>query len=439
MKEPIEELFKQSLQGHEMPYNPDAWKAMSSKLDAVKPVAKPSSNLKYYFGAAGIGAVAIASYFIFTGGDTTMDTKDPVAQETPLTKTSSEKTESTSSKNEGTLGNSTGASNSNETNGTVNGQSSDQGSSGINPSINTSNLNNTSSDGSTRTIITGGVPEPTVTPQNDPNPNGQNPKDESTQAVSQKMKMPTVSDLCLNEETTITNQNNREIYVLDALNNVIQTIPANKAIVFKPTKVGSYSLGYKNDGAMQFASGFVVNRIPDAHFTVDLINKYENGLPATHVQAIGGQGTYVWSAEGQSLSGDEGDLRFYNKGEQVITLTVDNGQCVTSAEKTIYVENDYNLMAVNGFTPTSSIAENRTFIPYALTQRPEVNFQMTIIDSRDGGIVYQTSDASLPWDGVDIRSGRRNENTPQVYVWKVVILNPAPNEPSEYRGTVTMN
>ena len=82
MKEPIEELFKQSLKGHEMPYNPDAWKAMNARLDAVSPVASSPSYLKYYLGAAGIGVAAIATYFFFSGGNTTNTSAAPIAKET---------------------------------------------------------------------------------------------------------------------------------------------------------------------------------------------------------------------------------------------------------------------------------------------------------------------------------------------------------------------
>ena len=76
-------------------------------------------------------------------------------------------------------------------------------------------------------------------------------------------------------------------------------------------------------------------------------------------------------------------------------------------------------------------------MPYALTQR-DVNFRMVILDGIDGGMVYETTDASLPWDGTDMRSGTRSSDA-KAYVWKVVIYNPESNEPNEYRGTVIKN
>ena len=48
MKEPIEELMKKSLGGHEMSYRPEAWDAMRARLDVVSPVAAPRSYFRYY-------------------------------------------------------------------------------------------------------------------------------------------------------------------------------------------------------------------------------------------------------------------------------------------------------------------------------------------------------------------------------------------------------
>lgn len=448
MKEPIEELFKQSLKGHEMPYNPDAWKAMSARLDVVSPVATPTSYLKYYLGAAGIGVAAVATYFIFAGGNTPESTTSPVAKETQTEQEQNEATSKanakdkkhsnnpTTSNGEAQSGNATvipaptgtptspekGLQTSNTKQHTKVDPDYSSGSLGVNTGVGP--LSNQRQSGN---LV------------NDPNNkvSGGEIGSPSLSRMNQKMIMPEINDLCLNEEITITNSNEQEIYVLDALNATVKIIPAKKSIVFKPSVVGTYSLGYKNDAKIQSSSTFTVNRIPDADFTVDLINKFENGIPSTHVQAIGGQGTYNWKAERQSAQGVEAEMHFYKKGEQTIELTVNNGQCASTVEKTIYIENDYNLMAVTGFTPTSNDPKTNTFMPFALTQR-DVRFTLMILDGRDGGIVYKTSDASLPWDGTDIRSGRRSE-TPQVYVWKAVILNPETNEPSEYRGTITMN
>lgn len=436
MKEPIEDLFKQSLGGHEMPYNPDAWTAMRARLDVVSPVTTPRSYWKYYLGAAAIGAVAITSYLVVASGDGAVELNTPVAKETLKESSSTQGKKNTSNTTE-----------TQKSVSSLNGNSSEPVSS-VDNNVQLSNhtQTNTENKGTNQTADNKST-DRTIDQHDGSNGNGngigtKTPLDPAkTNGVNvvqrQKMTIAAIADVCLNETREITNPNSQDIYIIDGLNNTVKTIPANKTVIFKPIKVGNYSIVYKNDSKMEFLSNFQVNRIPDAEFTIDMVNKFENGLPSTHVEAISGQGTYTWSAGKETASGLEADLHFYKKGEQTIELTVNNGQCSAKVEKSIYVEDDYNLMAMTGFTPSSGDARTNTFMPFALTQR-NVNFKLTIIDSRDGQIVYETTDATLPWDGTDIRTGNSG-NKPQVYVWKAVIFNPAKNEPNEYRGTITMN
>lgn len=435
MKEPIEELFKQSLKGHEMPYNPDAWKAMSARLDAVSPVAGPTSYLKYYIGAAVIGVAAVTTYVLLSSGNITENNSIPVAGKINTKQTSTLKKTYT-----------TGNRDTQSSNSSVISNPTDLPSS-LDKELQDSDIMKANSEAVNANPIENGLtnemfeelngPFGKVTTDSDPQIVSDNGPTPIIADAPQEMTIPAIADLCLNQETTITNPNGKEIYVLDGLNEIIKTIPANKSVVFKPTKVGNYSLGYIFDSQISSNSNFQVNRIPDADFMIDVVNKFENGLPSTHVEAISGQGTYIWKAEKQLANGLEADMHFYKKGDQTIQLTVDNGQCSATIEKTIYVENDYNLLAVNSFTPTSNDSRVNTFMPFSLTER-DVKFVLTIIDGRDGGVVYETADASLPWDGTDIRTGRRSQS-PQVYVWKAIIANPATNEPSEYLGTIIMN
>ncbi|MEY3412442.1 MAG: hypothetical protein RIQ70_1130, partial [Bacteroidota bacterium] len=55
---------------------------------------------------------------------------------------------------------------------------------------------------------------------------------------------------------------------------------------------------------------------------------------------------------------------------------------------------------------------------------------------KDGGIMYQTEDASQPWNGIDKRTGQLAPSS-QAYIWKVRLSNPLPGEPTEYKGTIT--
>ena len=76
-------------------------------------------------------------------------------------------------------------------------------------------------------------------------------------------------------------------------------------------------------------------------------------------------------------------------------------------------------------------------MPFALTQR-DVNFTLTIVDPRDNSVVYSTQDATKGWDGTDQRTGSMTPSE-TVYIWKVQLENPLPNERQVYAGTVVHN
>ena len=73
-------------------------------------------------------------------------------------------------------------------------------------------------------------------------------------------------------------------------------------------------------------------------------------------------------------------------------------------------------------------------MPFALTQR-KTAFNLIIIDPSDGGIVFESSDASNAWDGYDKRNGKMAVAN-KAYIWKVNIANPEHKENIEYKGTI---
>ena len=161
--------------------------------------------------------------------------------------------------------------------------------------------------------------------------------------------------------------------------------------------------------------------------------KFEDGLPTTHVESTTHGDNFMWNAEGRIIHGESADFHFYEEGLHNITLEVSNGECKSRIDKQVKID-QYNLMAVNAFNPKSPEPMNNTFIPFALTVR-NTSFRMIIINSRDGGVVYETTDASMPWDGTDNRTGKV-ENTITTYIWKVVLDSPELGEPAEYKGTI---
>jgi len=102
--------------------------------------------------------------------------------------------------------------------------------------------------------------------------------------------------------------------------------------------------------------------------------------------------------------------------------------------KSVYIDQKYNLMAVNSFMPASTDTRKNTFMPYALTQR-DTKFTLIIIDPIDGHVVYQTNDATAGWNGTDITTGSL-VSYESAYIWKVIIETPEKNENNEYVGNI---
>jgi len=48
---------------------------------------------------------------------------------------------------------------------------------------------------------------------------------------------------------------------------------------------------------------------------------------------------------------------------------------------------------------------------------------------------FESTDATLPWDGIDRRFGKMADSN-KAYVWKVTLSEPKAGEKSEYMGTV---
>jgi hypothetical protein len=164
---------------------------------------------------------------------------------------------------------------------------------------------------------------------------------------------------------------------------------------------------------------------------------YENGLPVQgiHVKTEATVRSIRYGKQIKENTGKDLNLHLFDKGTTLvhIDLTDDNG-CTNEISGLINVSEDYNLLAVNAFEPTSQDARKTTFMPYALTQRA-TPFRMIIIDPNDGGIVFESTDATLPWDGIDRRYGKMGDSN-KAFVWKVTLSEPKAGEKTEYMGTV---
>lgn len=431
MKDQLEQSIKESLQGFEAPYNPAAWDAMRAQLDAKMPVNTPPTGgaAKWYIAAAVIGGIGVGSYFLFNTSDA--ETHTPAYQEVSAETTQN----SNSNDNNEQLVNSNSSSieveNASVTNANVDHTS--NGNQANTPSQNV-NVPSAANVPANRIGYTPGPGGDGNLPNNQGQPGHENP-DQNAGNVAQniELKLPEMEDVCQNSVITIVNSNKVPLVLIGP--DVYQIIPAKETSKIRMKKDGDYVLSeYKNEKGKKVE--FEVKKAPIADFSIDPMTKFEEGLPTTKLTANVPGTQFEWIISGERTYGAEADAHFYRQGTHDVTLVVtgSNG-CEALQTKSVYIEDNYNLMAPTSFRPLSNDLSVNKFIPYALKER-NVNFRMVIVDPADGHVIFETKDASMGWDGIDRKTGQLVPFE-HVYIWKVTLDKAAKFEQrTEYSGQV---
>jgi hypothetical protein len=155
------------------------------------------------------------------------------------------------------------------------------------------------------------------------------------------------------------------------------------------------------------------------------------------IQAEASEGHITWHSTNilNTSTGKNVELLAFDKGFAIVEVqaTGTNG-CTAKEKEMIQIPSDYNLLAVNAFNPQSQDSRNNTFMPFALTIR-QTPFRLIVLDPDNGGLVFESTDASNAWDGIDRRDGKLVPSN-KAYIWKVVIQHPVQGEKGEYRGTI---
>jgi hypothetical protein len=414
MKDNFENNIKESLNGFEVPYDAAAWSAMSKRLDQTMPTSG-GSNLKWYLGGAATVAVIVTTVLLRPSAD--------VEKSQHITSTSTEKVKETEDQvhtSKGTSSQSsiqdastTEAPVKNTTNGTSNPVSFDPA-----PNIFDNPIDYIK------------VKDNTFMKEDEP---ANSIFDPIIEMVAPSV--PSVANICLNETTTINNTNKQELTVVGP--NGITTIKGNSSLQFTPDSEGIYNLGFMVNGIFNSKESFVVKPLPKADFTIDETYNYENGVPSINLSTNSQGVAHTWAFEGQNgtTSGTETKAHFFYKGDYDITLTVTgSNSCKSTVTKSVQIDETYNLMAHNVFDPMSSDNRINSFIPRGLVER-SADFRMIIIDPTDGAIIFETSDVSNPWRGLDKRNGQM-VSANKAYIWKVTLNNPLKGENPEYKGTI---
>jgi cytoskeletal protein RodZ len=419
MKINVENSIKKGVEGYEVPFDPKAWEAMSKRLDQAMPV-QPKSNLKWYLGGAAVVA-AFASSLLFINSDNT-----PQKQTTKQTLTE-EKSSSVSS-NENTNQESTSLSDQNTAVGQTNTAPTDE----IKTNNTVGNGNGQNSNANTPSDL---KTNPNSTTYQSTN-SGNNGTSVTEQVQSSKdVSVAEISNMCKNENVVIENKNDISIHIIDPSGNK-KSIKAKSSLSFEGTEEGKYHVVYFVNDKMVEIESFNVMVGPNAEFSYYGVDELENGIPTISLKSNAIGADYEWKLEGRKAtqSGKEAKAHFFNKGQYDVThmVTGSNG-CITSETKTITVDQEYNLLAMNAFTPESFITAKQTFMPRALVDR-NTDFTLVIFD-QSGAVVFETNDATNAWNGIDKRNGQMVEAN-KTFVWKVTLKNPLDGEKPVYQGTV---
>lgn len=433
----FEEKMKEGLNANEYAYNPAAWSEMSKRLDkGTKGGAK-----KWYYAAAVIGAAAVTTALLWNTNSNneaaakqnpTSENGKNVVSEAQNANNTSTKTSSASSPN--AKGNSV-ASNA------IQDQSSSNGAANANDVINQSSSGNQGSNttnsqqetlSNTFELIQnhGGNSNSSLAGPTDVTSNN------SSTTTAWRFIAPALPQaLCEGSTIQIKNDNAYPLVIMYP-NGLNWMGNENQVTSLNPSIAGVYKMGYFRNNKFREKGTFTVHEKPTADIDfVDLSQKYLNGLPTVEVRSTSPATNYHWEYENGVIEGATAGLHFYDAGLHLVKLTVTNENgCSASIEKPVNVTEDYNLMAVNAFYPTGSDRSTNTFMPYALTER-NVNFKLIIVDPNDGHTLYETSDATEGWNGIDQLTGSLVP-LEKSYIWKVTILNPAHGEDNVYAGTI---
>ena len=413
----IEELFKQALDGHELPYDASAWESLNNKLNKNTPAQSPVKVWRWILGS--IAMLIICSLAIWKIAPNT--SKKEIAKE--IKQTSPVKTPALDVKK----------------NSTKADPKQDNKNGIILPKQNENEIQQENNQ-TLKQKSNDAVSDNTVRSNDEKEADGvvkSNQVAENLQTENVKMVFPTLTFNCVGDQTVISNSNSNELVILSP-SNITYTIPAESELPISIDEKGYYRIGtMTSKGEFSENAKQLVNESPALEFVIEELN-YLNGLPTLPLTVKSSESTfslYVNDQFVQSNTKKELEVYVFEKGSNKIMICSSNDlACKTTITKTISVENDYNLLAVNAFDPFSNDNRKSTFMPFALLKRG-TPFTLIIIDPSDGGIVFSSSDASNAWDGNDKRNGKMVSPN-KAFIWKVTIANPEQKEKQEYKGTI---
>ena len=426
MKDKIEHKFKELLENQELPYDSAAWDSMSKLLDQKAPVVKPTNFYRWLLGGAAITAIAISSYFIINSTEQTVEQKNTASN----VKTQPNKTQnSTEKKIENNLrsidqvktaSNLNSNDNSNETAVVELDPIQTNTNNSIEPNVQDKQSHKNTSN---EIVQNKNQTSPVVSQPKESNPNSESNNETHTIVCK---------NLCVGEVQTLENTNDFKVDIINQnTGKVVAAISAKNKVSFEAKVEGNYII----KSSSTILSSFDVTSGIKPSLEVESTITYNKGVPTLKASAFAESGL-SWMVNNNEVNSSTNEIEItpFKAGTYTISVSTKENGCTVVNSQDVQINENYNLLAVNSFEPSSFEPKRQSFMPFALTQR-DVKFTLIILDLRDGGIVYQTSDASMPWNGIDMRSGQL-VNSSQDFIWKVQLVNPLPGESSEYKGSI---
>ncbi len=419
MNKNIDELIKSALEEHEMPYDNNAWNSLNKKLN--HPIA-PIKPFKFWFlGSSIIAVITISSLLYFSNKQAEKIDKLGDQKTDVIEKSNSQSTTTKKTKSEKTKGIQDEKIRSNEELEAKEDFKKEIKTNLILPKVNEVLAKEITKDlkldgeitypKKGNSVITKKVTEPNV---------------------------PSFSNKCLGENLKVINKNDEGMTLIFPSGKKV-SVAESATENIKLSEEGKYELLVNSKQKETYNSFFSVYENPRATLLVDDELNYETGLPIIKGEVQTFEESIKWKVDkivsAHSSKAKTAAFYFFEKGQFDLEVIVTNEKgCSSSEINRIFIEKDYNLLAVNAFDPLSDDSRKNTFMPYALTKRNSA-FSLIIIDTDNGGIIFESSDASNPWDGIDKRNGQLvNKN--KAFIWKVTLASPEKNEKTVYKGTI---
>ncbi len=442
----FEKIIKQTVEHYEVPYSEDAWKSLSKKMGPER-----GATTNWILGiSAAVICVCGALWFMNSPADISNESTNQYAelnQNEQTTKTISNTENSDETAHEEVVGSDHSVEAVQEN---INPPEKENSISTATPSSNHSETDNqTNNDQSLQNLTpaNNNIEPINIMTNNVDSPNPQTPQQESDLVIEHEkadfshLDLNVVADqeqICYGKSIAFTPSvpKIKAIYQWDMGDGTITESNFMDHTYSKPgiyhVKLRLLDIHTKEIVKVSPAKEITIHALPDNHITHYMEN---NIIPTAFFSQNIEEGEKItWEIEDLHRSyAKEFAYEFKKKGTYQVKCTIINEfGCSSTKTDHIKINHDYNLLAPSSFTPNGD-GINETFIPKALLVS-ELPFTMTIYD-KSGKLVYQTTDANSPWDGLYTKDLRKAPEGS--YVWNVVIehTNAAPER---YQGTVTL-